>query len=548
MIKKLILIGIFIFSSCKKESKTILIEQRQFYYPVLKGKDINPVLRIDVIKADSLELSNLSEIIISTAGTSNLSTIESISLYYNKLNDSILTKESELLTSVTEISDHTSLKVDVDLKYRTNYFWVSYKLKDSTNINNLVSAECKKVITNYGETTAQRLDSPKKLRLGVAVRKHGDDAVETYRIPALVTTNKGTLLGAYDVRRQGGRDLQGDIDIGISRSTDKGVTWSPMAIALDRGEWANLPQKYNGISDANLLVNRTNNDVFVSALWMHGVINTEGKWLEGMTQDSTAWNHQWRNKGSQPGFGIKQTSQFLIAKSSDDGRTWEEPINITKMCKKEEWWLFAPAPGNGITLKDGTLVIPTQGRDKEGVPFSNITYSKDDGETWKTSEPAYTSTTECAIVQLEDGSLMLNMRDNRNREEKGEKNGRAIFTTDNLGETWKEHHTSHGTLPEPVCMASLYKHEYTENGQEKSLLLFSNPNMKEGRYNITIKTSLDNGETWPEKYWILIDEGRGRGYSSLTSVDEGTIGILYESSQADMTFQKVLLKDILNRP
>lgn len=548
MIKKLFLIGIFIFSSCKKESKAILVEQQQFYYPVLKGKDINPVLRIDVIKADSLEIPNLSKIIINTKGTSNLNSIESISLYYHKLNDSLLTRESKLLTRTTEISGHISFNVDVDLKYRTNYFWLSYTLKDVTNISKVVSAECEKVITNHGEAIAQRLERPKKLRLGVAVRKHGDDAVDTYRIPALVTTNKGTLLAAYDVRRQRSRDLQGDIDIGISRSTDKGSTWYPMTIALDRGEWGNLPEKFNGISDANLLVNRTNNDVFVSALWMHGVINAEGKWLEGMTQDSIEWNHQWKNKGSQPGFGVKQTSQFLIAKSSDDGRTWEEPINITKMCKKEEWWLFAPAPGNGITLKDGTLVMPTQGRDKAGVPFSNITYSRDNGKTWKTSEPAYTSTTESAIIQLDDGSLMLNMRDNRNAKEKGERNGRAIFTTDNLGETWKEHHTSHGTLPEPRCMASLYKHEYTENGQEKSLLLFSNPNTKEGRYNITIKTSLDNGETWPEKYWILLDEGWGRGYSSLTSVNDGTIGILYESSQADITFQKILLDDILNKP
>jgi len=191
--------------------------------------------------------------------------------------------------------------------------------------------------------------------------------------------------------------------------------------------------------------------------------------------------------------------------------------------------------------------MPTQGRDKYGLPFSNITYSKDDGKTWKTSEPAYTNTTESAVVELDNGSLMLNMRDNRNREETGENNGRAVFTTDDLGETWTKHPTSHGALREPVCMASLYKHEYTLGGEKKSLLLFSNPNTKKGRYDITIKASLDNGRTWPEKYWLLLDEGYGRGYSSLTSVDQNTIGILYESSQADMTFQKIPINDILDK-
>ena len=56
--------------------------------------------------------------------------------------------------------------------------------------------------------------------------------------------------------------------------------------------------------------------------------------------------------------------------------SWGFPDNITSKTKRPEWWLFAPAPGQGITLTDGTLVFPTQGRDENGLPFSNITYSK----------------------------------------------------------------------------------------------------------------------------------------------------------------------------
>jgi sialidase-1 len=317
-----------------------------------------------------------------------------------------------------------------------------------------------------------------------------------------------------------------------------------MQICMDMGEWGGLPQKFNGVSDASILVNGS--DIYIAGLWMYGVVNEEGKWVEGLTNESTDWNHQWRNKGSQPGFGEKQTSQFLLVKSTDDGETWSEPVNLTKMCKKEEWWLWAPAPGRGIVMEDGTLVFPTQGRDKVGLPFSNITYSEDNGISWQTSNHAYYNTTENSVVEYEKGKLMLNMRDNRNRQDKSGTNGRAVFTTSDLGNTWREHESSHGALIEPVCMASLYKHVYFTDGLKKEVLLFSNPNSKYHRINLTIKMSFDGGKTWPKDSWILLDEGRGRGYSCLTSIDEHTIGIVYEGSHSDLVFQKIDLAAYLH--
>lgn len=531
--------------SCKKMDLNTHLVQKRFEYPVLKSKGFNHVLQMNFIKTDSLRETNLKEVLIDLKGTTELDDIKSIALYLDPENKGFLDEKRILFSETDKISSNILLKGDMELTGHHNSFWLSYELKDNADILNQIAGHCNKVVTNYGEVSVSNLENQRKLRIGVAVRKHNDDNVHTYRIPGLVTTNKSTLLAVYDIRRDGSRDLQGDMDIGISRSVDQGESWEPMTIALDMGEWGGLPQKFNGVSDASLLVDKEQGDIFVAGLWMHGVINKEGKWVENLNKDSIAWNHQWLDKGSQSGFGVKETSQFLIAKSSDDGKTWEEPVNLTKMCKKEEWWLWAPAPGNGITLDDGTLVLPTQGRDKNGLPFSNITYSKDGGKTWITSTPAHSNTTECAVVQLEDGSLMLNMRDNRNRVEKSEKNGRAIAITHDMGKTWTEHSASHGALQESVCMASLYKHDYWVDDTKKSILFFSNPNTKEGRYKMTIKASLDNGKTWPEKYWLLLDEGYGRGYSSITGIDDNTIGILYEGSQADMTFQKIPIKDIL---
>lgn len=527
----------FILHSCKSIDKNVVIEQIQPEYPVLKFKDFNHVLQIKIVLVDSTKTSMLNEIDLNLNGTSDFSSIESVALYNNSSNKGFLTDQKVLFAESNEIKPTMRFKGKMNLKQKENILWVSFKLKDDTDISSKLACVCKSVITNYGTAKVKELINPTQLRMGVALRNHNDDDVHTYRIPGLVTTNKGTLLACYDVRRDLGRDLQGNMDIGISRSIDGGNTWEPMRIAIDMGEYGGLPQKFNGVSDACLLVDKNSDNIFVCGLWMHGVINDDGKWIDGLTEESEDWNHQWLNKGSQSGFGIKQTAQFLIAKSNDDGKSWQEPVNLTQMCKKEEWWLWAPAPGAGITMSNGTLVLPTQGRDKKGECFSNITYSSDGGKTWKTSSPAYTNTTECAVVELPSGGLMLNMRDNRNWDNKGETNGRAIFTTNDMGETWIEHPTSHGGLNEPTCMASLYKHD--------TLLFFSNPDSKHDRKNITIRTSFDYGETWPLTPRLLLDEGNSAGYSCLTNIGDDQLGIIYESSQAQLVFQRISINDIL---
>lgn len=538
----LLIVFCAVLISCKESTSGIKVSQKQFVYPVLKYKPYNHVLLLELQNKDSLKTITLNEITLAFDKQTALEDIKSVGLYYVGSKNSSIKKESKLFASSDKIDSTLKLSGNMQLSGAKHFFRVSLQLKDDADISNRLNVSVESIKINEGIVQLDPLEDPKNLRLGVAVRKHNDDGVHTYRIPGLVTSTKGTLIACYDVRRDTGRDLQGNIDIGISRSFDGGNTWEPMQIAMDMEGFGGLPEKFNGVSDACLLVDRNSGDIYLAGLWMHGVINKEGKWVEGLTEDSKEWNHQWKNKGSQPGFGLKQTSQFLISKSSDDGKTWSEPVNITKMCKKEKWWLFAPAPGNGITMEDGTLVFPTQGRDENGKPFSNITYSKDGGKTWITSNPAHNNTTECAVVELEPGVLMLNMRDNRNREDKSETNGRAVYVTSDMGENWEEHSSSHKLLPEPVCMASLFKFQNASD----PILLFSNPNTKDGRYNITLKASFDYGKSWKKQHQILLDQGRGRGYSSITQIDEATIGILYEGSQADMIFQKIPVSEIAN--
>jgi len=511
--------------------------------PVLTGKKYNPVQKIRLIR-DSTGLNReeyiLEKVTLSLEGTTDISDIDKVMLFRAGENDKLETDHpvGEVQPTATKITFSNHFTVTED----TTILWVSVTLKKSIDLSHKIKIRCEEIVTDRGKLKILPHDA-KELRAGVALRQHGQDGVHTSRIPGLATSKKGTLMAIYDARYESARDLQGHMDIALNRSFDGGRTWDPMQVVLDRKEWGGMPEKYNGVSDACILVDDRTGDIYVAGLWMHGLLDAEtGKWVEGLTADSTRWLHQWRAKGSQPGFGVKETSQFLITKSSDDGLTWSEPINITS-AKKKEWWLFAPAPGQGITMTDGTLVFPSQGRDENGTSFSNITWSKDGGKTWKTSNPATKNTTECAVVELQDGSLMLNMRDNRNRGNE-EVNGRSVFVTSDLGETWKEHPTSRKALIEPTCMASLHTHRYMEDGVEKSLLLFVNPASTSKRNNITLKVSYDGGNTWPEEKQILLDEYSGRGYSCITSVNDSTLGILYESSQADMVFQTVSLKEI----
>ncbi|MCU0377624.1 MAG: exo-alpha-sialidase [Bacteroidales bacterium] len=562
----ILVLTVLMQSGCSRSDQDVSVRLNQLQVPVLKYRENNPVLQLKLVNLDSVP-KTVTSVKINTTGTDDLQDIKAVRLFFMG-KDSLWVRYETVPDKAGNILDplydaFSPLQFGLDMKPAPsitfkgeqmlapgdNYFWVMVELSDNASLHNKIDAGCNRVSIEGERPAAPDADPAQRQRIGVAVRKHADDNVDTYRVPGLATTRNGTLLAIYDVRHINSHDLQGDIDIGLSRSTDNGNTWEPMRVVLDMGEWGGLPQTYNGVSDACIIVDRNSDKIFIAGYWMHGLHDQEtGKWIEGLTADNDAWKYQQERKYSGPGFDPRQTGQFLISTSNDDGQTWSEPANLTRMCKKEEWDLWAVAPGRGITLEDGTLVFPSQGRDEQKRGFSNITYSKDGGITWQTSQPAYYKTNECAVTQLSDGTVMLNMKFGGNRDLRGNQNGRAVAITSDFGETWTEHATSRNTLREPACMGSIHRHVYTEDGIARSILLFSNPEVDHNpRRRTTVKVSFDDGMTWPEEYWLLLDEWYNRGYSCLTSIDEKTIGIIYEGSQADMTFESIQLDELLKR-
>ncbi|MFZ2339914.1 MAG: sialidase family protein [Bacteroidales bacterium] len=500
-------------------SQSVEIIQKQI--PVLTLTQGNPVMLIIVNTGKNV--GEIRAISIDLTGTSDLNDLENVRIfsYGEDFKDSIQFGKTLLP------SQQLRFKGNLSLSSGTGYFRVFVKLKDNADIMHSLVAGCTGIKTSDGTIVPGAGYNALKLRFGTALCQHWEDGVHTYRIPGIVRTNTGTLLAIFDRRLETHRDPQGVANIGLKRSTDGGRTWEPQQVIIDRGNWGGLPPRYNGVTDACILVNGKNNEIFVGALWMHGQW-IDGKWV-GIPDDPDA--ELGRKKASMPGMTEKETCQFLMVHSTDDGQTWSQPENLTKI-KKPEWSLFALSPTNGITLYDGTLVFPSK------VPGNvALTFSKDGGQTWQVSNLGpKTNGAENAIVQLDNGTIMLNAR------AMGKSSYRTVFTTPDLGKTWIEHPTNSKVLIEPGCHGSLYKHTYSVNGEKKSILLFSNPNSSERRERMTLKVSFDEGMTWPEKYWILLDEGRS-AYSSITSVDEHTIGILYEGSQAHMTFQKIALTE-----
>lgn len=537
------LLGILLFLSPLQMSaqKQDTVAVRETRIPVLIERQDNELFNLRI---DATQSQVLNDVKLSFGKEVNLNEIEAVKLYYGGT-ESSERKGKTYFAPVDYIPSNTPgktlaanpsysilkaevkapkrdvvLKVDQKLYPGVNYFWVSLQMKPTASVLAKVSVEMTGVTMDNRTAPVKVVRKADTHYMGVGVRHAGDDGVAAYRIPGLATSNKGTLLGVYDVRHNNSADLQEYVEIGLSRSTDGGQTWEKMRIPMSFGEHEGLPKAQNGVGDPAILVDRKTGTIWIIAAWTHGMGNGRAWW------------------NSQPGMDMHHTAQLMLVKSGDDGKTWSEPINITEQVKDPSWYFLLQGPGRGISMDDGTLVFASQYIGSDRIPNAGIIYSKDHGKTWHISSLARTNTTESQVAEIEPGVLMLNMRDNRG-------GSRAVSTTTDMGKTWKEHVSSRTSLQEPVCMASLISVKAKDNVLGKDILLFSNPNDTKNRHSITIKASLDGGVTWLPENQLLLDAGWGWGYSCLTMIDKETVGILYESSVAHMTFQAIKLKDII---
>lgn len=510
----MMLLVIVLFNACTTKiykdtgSSAIQITGMATINPIFKRMETNPVQHLTVtIPTGSQDITYKQ---LTGSITGNSQDIAKLEVYGS--NDKGGFAIEQRLGSISPNAKTFTIPLNKKLSAGTHHLWVSLTLKDNADLNKVSDVKIDLLKDDTGLGYKIKNEKAGKRYVGYAVRKAKDENVHTYRIPGIVTTDKGTLISVYDIRYDHSGDLPANIDVGMSRSTDKGQTWDKMKNIMDMEG----PNDNSGVGDPAILFDPATKTIWVTALWSKG-------------NRSIA--------GSGPGLTPEETGQFVLTYSTDDGLTWAKPYSITNQVKNPEWRLFFPGPGNGIVMADGKLVFPAQYWDAKKMPHSTLIYSNDHGKTWKSGVGAKSNTTESQLVETTPGTIMLNMRDNRGK-------FRSVSTTTDLGQSWTTHATSYNTLTDPVCMAGFIKARVNVKGQMKDVLFFSNQNNAKAREDFTIKASLDMGETWMPANQLLIDTRNSYGYSALTKVDDDHIGILYEGVRS-LLYVKIPVNDII---
>ena len=336
----------------------------------------------------------------------------------------------------------------------------------------------------------------RKMKLFVS----GRGGYHTYRIPAAARTPKGTVF-AFCEGRKGGRSDAGNIDILLKRSADNGETFSAQQVVWDDGA--------NTCGNPCPVVDSETGTVWLLMTWNLGADN----------------ERQIIDRKS------KSTRRVFVTHSTDEGKTWVKPVDITSAVKKPAWTWYATGPGAGIQIARGPhrgrLVIPCD-HIEAGTKkyYSHAIFSDDHGRSWQIggSTPS-DKVNECQVVELTDGRLMLNMRNY----DRAQRKRQVAFSADGGG-TWMGQRYDE-TLIEPICQASIRracwpKGDGDKRGADKGVILFSNPASKTGRMNMTVRLSYDDGLTWPISKSLHAGPA---AYSDLVILSPSQAACLYEA-------------------
>jgi sialidase-1 len=328
--------------------------------------------------------------------------------------------------------------------------------------------------------------------------KAGTGNYKNYRIPSIMVTQKGSIL-AFCEGREGGDS--GDIDILLKRSENNGKLWSKEVVIWNDGQ--------NTCGNPCVVEDTETGRIWLVMTWNNG-------------------------KDSENGIITKESAESripYICYSDNDGLTWSVPEKMSAECKDPSWGWYATGPGIGIQLRNGKyigrLVIPANHSydDPAGKilnkPFSygsHVLYSDDHGKKWKRSQSIKPGCNESQVVELADGTLLMNIRSYNG------KYCRAISISNDGGESWSEiHHDAQ--LADPVCQASLL--EYGIHGV-KTIYLFANPAVTNGRNHMTIRVSDDNCSSWSNSKLIFAGPS---AYSSLAKLSSRRAAIFFECGQ-----------------
>ena len=184
----------------------------------------------------------------------------------------------------------------------------------------------------------------------------GEEGYACFRIPSLITTSKGTILAFAEARKNNCGDA-GDIDLVVKRSEDGGKTWSSLQMVWN--------DSTNTCGNPAPVVDQKTGKIVLLSTWNLGT-DHEKDIIAGTSKD---------------------TRRVFFLASTDDGRSWSTPSQITDVVKKSNWSWYATGPGRGIQISKGKhkgrMVIPANHITADTKQnYSHAIYSDDAGQTW----------------------------------------------------------------------------------------------------------------------------------------------------------------------
>lgn len=474
-------------------------------FPIMKRAVFNPVLAVDVQSEGAHDPKSVELV---TCKVSDPAAVAGVTLRSGSADGLDFSHGTAYGTAVPLADGTVRIPVDAALEGGSTHLWLDVQPAASAAIGSSISFSDVKVTIEGKEYTPEQ--APVTQRVGTMLAFPGDNVGNqpagaaprhcvAFRIPGLIRTAAGSLIACFDARYHHEGDLCADIDVATVRSTDGGQSWTMPEVSMDAG-----PGHNNGCGDPCILQDQT------GRIWMQSLVCH-------FSGGASLWV-------SKTGWDKDKTGQWGMVYSDDDGKTWSKDyVNPTRQIKKEQWTTILAGPGNGIVLKNGTIVFPAQIWDRAVNPrcMSTICYSTDGGKNWAYGNGVPHATSECQVVELQDGSIMINCRN------EAYQGNRIVYVTRDLGKTWQPHETNNKALSEPTCQGSIIAVDSAKYGR---LLLFSNPRIN-GRSNMTVRVSKDDGKTW--NTGLLYDTRRCMGYSCQAMVDDDHVGIIYETSHTN---------------